>query len=54
MILIPLALLIGARGTLDRLPLSMQRYREQVSAITHLNLIHGNPYYELYASWGEA
>ena len=54
MILIPLALLIGVRGTLDRLPLSMQRYREQVSAITHLNLVHGNPYYELYDSWGEA
>jgi phosphoglycerol transferase MdoB-like AlkP superfamily enzyme len=53
MILIPLALLIGVRGTLDRLPLSMQRYREQVSAITHLNLVHGNPYYELYASWGD-
>jgi phosphoglycerol transferase MdoB-like AlkP superfamily enzyme len=54
MILIPLALLIGVRGTLDMLPLSKQRYREQVSAITHLNLIHGNPYYELYTSWGEA
>ena len=53
MILIPLALLIGVRGTLDPLPLSMQRYREQVSAITHLNLVHGNPYYELYSSWGD-
>ena len=53
MILIPLALLIGVRGTLDPLPLSMQRYREQVSTITHLNLVHGNPYYELYSSWGD-
>jgi phosphoglycerol transferase MdoB-like AlkP superfamily enzyme len=53
MILIPLALLIGVRGTLDMLPLSKQRYRGQVSAITHLNLVHGNPYYELYASWGD-
>jgi hypothetical protein len=35
------------------LPLSKQRYRGQVSAITHLNLVHGNPYYELYASWGD-
>ena len=54
MILIPLALLIGVRGTLDPLPLSMQRYREHVSTITHLILVHGNPYYELYSSWGEA
>ena len=54
LILVPLVLLIGVRGTLDRLPLSMQRYRGQVSTITHLNLVHGNPYYELYSSWGEA
>jgi hypothetical protein len=53
MLLIPLVLLIGVRGTLDRLPLSMQRYRGQTSAITHLNLVHGNPYYELYSSWLE-
>jgi len=51
LIMIPLLLLVGSRGTFDPLPLTMQRYREQVSAIPHLNLIHGNPYYELYSSW---
>ena len=51
LILIPILLLLGVRGTFDRLPLSMQRYRGQISSVNHLNLIHGNPFYELYASW---
>ena len=49
--MIPLLLLFGVRGTLDRLPLSLQRYQGEVSSIPHLNLIHGNPYYELFFSW---
>ena len=51
LIMIPLLLLVGARGTLDPLPLAMQRYQGEVSSIPHLNLIHGNPYYELFSSW---
>ena len=50
-VLISFLLLFGIRGTLDPLPLTMQRYRGQISSERHLNLIHGNPYYELYASW---
>ena len=51
LIIIPLLLLVGSRGTFDPLPLTLQRYKEQPSHIPHLNLIHGNPYYELYFSW---
>ena len=51
LIMFPFLLLVGMRGTFDSLPLTMQRYREQVSAVAHLNSIHGNPYYELYFSW---
>ena len=49
--IVPILLLVGMRGTFDPLPLTMQRYRSQISSVSHLNLIHGNPYYELYSSW---
>ncbi len=51
LVMLPILILVGMRGTFDPLPLTMQRYREQVSAVAHLNSIHGNPYYELYFSW---
>ena len=51
LVIIPILILVGVRGTFDPLPLSMQRYRGQISSNNHLNMIHGNCFYELYASW---
>ena len=51
LIIIPILILVGIRGTFDRLPLTMQRYRGQISSVFLLNMIHGNPFFELYSSW---
>ena len=50
LIMLPFLIMVGMRGTFDPLPLTLQRYRAQVSEESHLNSIHGNPYYELYFS----
>ena len=51
LIMLPFLIMVGMRGTFDPLPLTLQRYRAQVSEEAHLNSIHSNPYYELYFSW---
>ena len=39
--MLPFLIMVGMRGTFDPLPLTLQRYRAQVSDEAHLNSIQG-------------
>lgn len=42
-----------ARGTFEILPLTKQHLRGQVAVEHHLNMLHGNPFFDLYLSHEE-